>query len=280
MKKILFPTDFSDASNKAFIYALQLAGKTGASITTIHVFKKPDISAVHLPVSLQDFYDSVDLYEFESYKDAIPPLVDMANAYGFGHVELNHELKEGETVETILKIAGQEKADLIVMGTTGARGLKEIFLGSVTGEILENACCPVLAVPEKSDFDGVIDNIGFATSYHEEELKALETLSTLFEVFNPEIHCINVDLSHTEEITHQMDKFAVHLKQHGKNVSTHVLEGTDFQEAVTDFLEQKHIDLFAMVTHKRSFIQELFHYSKTKMLSYHASTPVLALHVS
>lgn len=279
MKKILFPTDFSAAADRAFIYALQLAGKTGASITTIHIYSRPDISAVHLPGALQEFYDSVDLYEFENYKDSIPSLVEMANAYGFSRVDLKHVLMEGETVESILSVAEKDGIDLIVMGTTGARGLKEIFIGSVTGEILENACCPVLAVPEKGEFDGVLNKVAFATGFQQEEVKALDRLIELLAPFHPEIHCVNVDLAHTENIIHRMDQFVPALKTKGRNIITHVLDGTDFQEAMIGFLETHSIDLLAMVTHKRNFIQELFHYSKTKMLSYHCNTPVLALHL-
>lgn len=280
MKKILFPTDFSVAADRAFIYALQLAGKTGASVTTMHVYNRPDISAVHLPGSLQAFYDTVDLYEFENYKDSIPSLVKTANAYGFSHVDLKHVLIEGETIASILSVAEKDQVDLIVMGTTGARGLKEIFLGSVTGEILENACCPVLAVPEKGEFDGVLNKVAFATSFQEEEVAALDQLIELLAAFHPEIHCVNVDLAHTENIVHRMDQFVPALRTKGKNLVTHVLNGTDFKESMIGFLETHAIDLFAMVTHKRSLIQELFHYSKTKMLSYHCNTPVLALHIN
>ncbi|NRB46408.1 MAG: universal stress protein [Saprospiraceae bacterium] len=279
MKKILFPTDLSDAANHAFIYALQLADKWNASITTIHVYQEMQIGDIHLPGSLYNFYQSMDLYSFENYRDSIPVLVELARAKGLEHVEVRHMLEQGEVVESILEAAQKEGTDLIVMGTTGARGLKEIFLGSVAGEVLENASCPVLAVPAKTEFDGKIDNIAYATSYKDEDVEAIKRLAGLLGSFHPQLHCVNVDLAHTEEITQQMDQFQDKVGATEVPISYKVLEGTDMKKALTDFLEAEKVDIIAMLTRKRSFVQELFNYSKTKMMAYHANTPVLALHI-
>jgi len=278
MKKILFPTDLSDAANHAFIYALQLADKWQASITTLHVYQELQVGDVHLPGSLYNFYQTMDLYSFQNYKDSIPVLVDLAENNDMGHIEVRHMLEEGEVVKSILEAADKEAADIIVLGTTGARGLKEIFLGSVAGEILENATCPVLAVPAKAEFDGTIDNIAYATGYQTADANALRQLVELFENFNPNFHCISVDLAHTATWTHQMEEFKQTVGETALPIHYQVIDSTDIQKGITDYLADKQIDIITMLTHKRNFIQELFNYSKTKALAYHASTPVLALH--
>ena len=279
MKKILFPTDLSDAANHAFIYALQLADKWNASITTIHVYQEMQIGDIHLPGSLYNFYQSMDLYSFENYRDSIPSLVELAREKGYENIEVRHMLEEGEVVKNILEAAQKEAVDLIVMGTTGARGLKEIFLGSVAGEVLENAACPVLAVPAKTEFDGQIDNIAYATSCKAEDVAAIKRLVELFGGFNPQLHCVNVDLAHTDSITQQMDQFQDQVGATELPISYKVLDATDMKKALTDFLATEKVDILAMLTHKRNFVQELFNYSKTKMMAYHANTPVLALHI-
>jgi len=279
MKKILFPTDLSDAANHAFIYALQLADKWQASITTLHVYQELQVGDVHLPGSLYNFYQTMDLYSFQNYKDSIPVLVDLAENNDMGHIEVRHMLEEGEVVKSILEAADKEAADIIVLGTTGARGLKEIFLGSVAGEILENATCPVLAVPAKAEFDGTIDNIAYATGYQTADANALRQLVELFENFNPNFHCISVDLAHTATWTHQMEEFKQTVGETALPIHYQVIDSTDIQKGITDYLADKQIDIITMLTHQRNFVQELFNYSKTKALAYHASTPVLALHV-
>lgn len=276
MNKILFPTDFSDAAQKAFIYALHLADKLGAEITTLHAYDLPPVSDIDLTPGLRKFYDNMDLYEFESYRDAVPPLVETARAYGFEHVNMQHVLKKGDAESVILELTVSDAIDLIVMGTTGARGLKEIFMGSTTGEVMENAPCPVLAIPEKASFDGQLDNIAFTTTFAEEEKQTLHVLKDMFGPFEPNIHCINVDLAHTAAYTKRMEHFAAEFKEY-PNMNFQVLDGTDIYEVVTEYMDNNKIDLLAMVTHQRNFLQELFHYSKTKQMAYHAHTPVLAL---
>lgn len=277
MRTILFPTDFSDAATRAFIYALRLAAKIDAKIVTLHVFQKPDLSGLpHIPKSLEEFYNSIDLYEFENYRDAVPVLDKIQDEQDLNAVEVTHTLYEGDTVETILERATAEEAELIVMGTTGARGLKEIILGSVAGEVLENAPCPVLAIPEQAIFDGLINNLAFTTNYQSKEQKGLAKLRELFSNFAPHIHCVNVDLAHTEAYHQRMDDFSAAAGE-ADNLSFHVLDGTDFQTVLTAFLDEMEIDILAMVTHQRTFFEELFHYSKTKALSYHSRTPILSL---
>ena len=276
MKNILFPTDLSPAAEKAFIYALQLASRLDAMVTTLHIYVKPEVKA-KLPHTLSEFYASYDLEEFENYKDAIPPLTEIQKNSGFSDVKVVHLLKPGSRiVPAILQTAREESAGLIVMGTTGARGLREIFLGSIAGEVLENADCPVLAVPEKAEFDGVIDQLAFTTTYKEEERNALEQVVSIMAPFKPQIHCVNVDLAHTETLTHRMDEFRAGFRKH-KNIRFHVLEGNDIKEEIIGFLRDYEIDILAMVTHKRGFLEELFNYSRTKMMSYHARTPVLSI---
>ncbi|MEL6833857.1 MAG: universal stress protein [Bacteroidota bacterium] len=277
MPTILFPTDFSDAATRAFIYALRLAEKLEAKIVTLHVFDKPDMSGfTHIPKTLEEFYNSIDLYEFENYRDAVPALDKIQDEHDLNAVQVTHTLHEGDTVEVILGRVKEEGASMIVMGTTGARGLKEIILGSVAGEVLENASCPVLAVPEQAVFDGVINNIAFTTSYQADEIAGFAKVQEQFAQFKPHIHCINVDLSHTEEYHNRMDGFQEAVGE-APNASFHVLDGTDFQTVLTSFLDQMEIDILAMVTHQRTFFEELFHYSKTKALSYHSRTPILSL---
>ncbi len=276
MKNILFPTDFSEAAEKAFTYALHLADRMRARVITLHVYSRPQVKA-KLPTTLEEFYSTFDLEDFENYKDSIPALRAMQNSQGFSHVEVLHRLERGDkVVPAILRVAGEEAADMIVMGTTGARGLKEIFLGSIAGEILENARCPVLAIPEKPEFDGEINRLAFTTTYKEEEKKALEKVIAITGPFHPEIFCINVDLAHTDPITHRMDRFSADFRER-ENIRFQVLDGNDIREVITTFLKKNRIDVLAMVTHKRNFLEELFNYSRTKMMSYHAETPILSI---
>lgn len=280
MKKILFPTDLSKAAEQAFIYALHLTDKLDATLNTLHVYRKPEVRGGGLPHTLTEFYESYDLDEFKNFKDAIPVLRKIQDEQGFSHLNVQHQLEPGRTVETILGIAKKEDYDMIVMGTTGARGLKEIFIGSVAGEILENAHCPVLAIPEEAAFDGEIDNIAFTVSFQDEEVKGYQKLLEIIAPFKANIHCLNVNLVRTEDMTPRMEQFKAKLSAYNSGNTKaifEILDGTDVREALTDYMDMHNVDVLTMVTHKRNFFEELFRYSRAKEMSYHSDMPVLSI---
>ncbi len=276
MKKILFPTDFSPAADHAFIYALKLAKQISADITTLHCYELPALKGSHLPRTMREIYDSMNLEEFENYRDNVPHLNKIAKEAGLETVHINHIMQEGEAIYNIVRIAKNENADLIVMGTTGASGLKKIFLGSVATEVMENAPCPVVAIPKDAIFDGEIDHIAFATEYKEEEIKALHWLAKWPAIKGAAIHCVHVDLLHVEEIAHKMDAFRRYFTDYS-HLNFNVVDHTHFEKAITEFIEANQIDLLAMVIHHRNFFKELFSYSFTKALAYHLTTPILAI---
>jgi nucleotide-binding universal stress UspA family protein len=116
MKKILYPTDFSETAENAFLYALQVADTLGASVITLHAFDRPDISNFNLPGVLREVYDSIDLDEFENYEDEVPLLRDIATDNGYYHIPMVHVLEEGAPVSAILRTANKNKADLSSWG--------------------------------------------------------------------------------------------------------------------------------------------------------------------
>ncbi len=279
MKKILFPTDFSSAADHAFIYALNFAKKLNASITTVHCYELPTIKNNHLPNTMLSIYESMSLEEFEDYKDNVPHLTEIAEKAGLGNVPINHIMQEGEAVFNILRVAKREQPDLIVMGTTGATGLKKIFFGSVAAEVMENAICPVLAIPEKAEFDGNLDKVAFTTEFKIEEGHVLSWLTKWPGTKNSEIYSVHVDMHHTEDLARRMERFKSQFEKHD-NLHFEVIDHTSFDAAIVQYLEKNDIELLAMVTHRRNFFKELFNYSFTKNLAYHLKTPILSIPIN
>jgi len=276
MKNILFPTDFSEAANAAFIYALHLADHKKASITTLHVYQKPQLKTMTLPHTLDNFFATFDLFEFENYRDNLPKIMEVAHKNGFDHIEINHVLEQGETKEKIIQIAKRDAVDLIVMGTTGARGLKGIFLGSVAAAMLIDAPCPVLAVPEKSTFDDNIDNIAFTSSFRDDEKRGLKILQQLLAPFQPDIYCLNISSKHERATDERMKEWKSAILPSDK-LHFEILEGTNIYKSAMTYVEKNNIDLIAMVTHKRKWIEELFTHNHAKKMSSYGRVPLLSL---
>lgn len=279
MQKILFPTDFSAAADHAFIYALKVAEHLKAEINTVHVYHLPYIQAGNLPRTLREVYDSIVIETFENYRSNVPHLRKIADEHGLSHITIKHAMVESkrDVVSTLLNFAERGAYDFIIMGTTGASGLKEIFLGSVAAEMLENASCPVMAVPEKAVFDGHLDKILMTTEFAENEKIAFRRVLDFADSFGAHVSCAHVDTGHTERYTHRMDKLRNDFTG-VKNLSFEVIDATNVERALAEYIERNGIDILAMLTHKRNFIQELFTYSLTKKMANHLKVPVLALH--
>ncbi|MFK7950383.1 MAG: universal stress protein [Saprospiraceae bacterium] len=276
MKKILFPTDFSNVTQKAFVYALDLANQLNASITTLHAYQKPDVGDFVMPASLSTFYEGLDWNEFENYQQAIPALRKIATDCNLGHIQINHAMIEGETIATITNVAGSENYDLIVMGTEGASVLKEIFVGTYAGEVMEEAPCPVIVVPEGAVFDGRVDKIGVTIDFSTDDTKVINNVLVLANALKAKVEVIHVDLSHTGMITKRVQEFKEAYAHHNELTFVEI-EGSDVVEVIANYAESNAIDILVMVTHKRNFIQELFSFSHAKKMTYQQKVPVYAI---
>ena len=78
MKKILFPTDFSETANNALVYALKMAKNQNATLLILHAYEMPVISATANPVMVQDVYKTIELSNFENFKDQVPSIREIA----------------------------------------------------------------------------------------------------------------------------------------------------------------------------------------------------------
>lgn len=275
MKRILFPTDFSDASIKAFIYALKLADAFQAEVITLHAYELPQLHYGGLPHTLKEVYDSIELESFENYKDQIPMLRDIAEKHNLGHVKISNILKHGDLIWTIKEVVKNEKIDYVVMGTKGATGLKETFLGSNAGSVVTEVNAYVITVPEESEYNG-INNIVFTTRFNEDDKKALMKVLELAKMFGAKVHCLYVKTKKTNvnDVIIQDWKFL--FKDDA--VEFHIIENEDVQQTILNFTNAYEIDLLAMLNYKRGFFEELFRQSLTQKLSYHLQVPLLAIH--
>ena len=142
MKRILFASDFSKASHKAFVAAVRTAKASRAKLTIVHVL------APFLPIA-PDQYVGPETWEeidAQSRKWATRHLGALAEkAAGLG-VRVTTVLAEGHAAKEIGKVARREKSDLIVIGTHGRTGLAKLFLGSIASHVVATAPCPVMTV--------------------------------------------------------------------------------------------------------------------------------------
>lgn len=142
LKKVLFPTDLSDATNAARKYAMAFAGQFQAELHILSVVQDaellmPDPNAPFL-IPANDIAEIIT-----SVEGALTKIVPPAE---FPSIPIIRHVETGTPLQVILDYAKANEIDLIVLGTHGRTGLAHLLLGSTAEHIVRNAPCPVLTV--------------------------------------------------------------------------------------------------------------------------------------
>jgi len=140
---ILVPTDFSETADAALAYAKRLAGRLGASIHLLHVFRDPYAPALYAP----EVYVPVPEETREKALDeARAMLAERLTPDEQVYFRGTTAVVTGLTAKKIVEYAAEHGIELIVMGTHGRRGVAHLLLGSVAEQVIRTAPCPVLTV--------------------------------------------------------------------------------------------------------------------------------------
>lgn len=131
-KKILYPTDFSSASDAGLAWAGSLARDSGATLLILHVEEPPMA------------YGGGELYYGVPEPDTAALEKMLANVRpASADVPVEHRLVVGDPAGEIVRVAEEEGVDLIVLGTHGRTGLSRLLMGSVAEAVVRRAACPV-----------------------------------------------------------------------------------------------------------------------------------------
>ncbi len=138
IQKVVVPVDFSSKMDKILKYAVSVADKLGAEVLFFHVvddFKGYDMMLVH-----PSFVNMSKDLEQKS-KERMQNLVEDHKARSNG---ARGDVAVGDAAEEIINYAKTENADMIIIGTHGAKGLEKILMGSTAEQVAKKAPCPVL----------------------------------------------------------------------------------------------------------------------------------------
>lgn len=274
-KKILFPTDFSEASKNAFIYALKLADVIQAEVVTMHVYQMPQANYINVSEYLREIYDVTELSNFENYKDEVPVLRSIAEENDLSHIKISHALVLGNLIQEIQDTVERENFDFVVMGTKGVTSLKETFFGTNATKIMNNVKALVLVIPEHCQFKP-IQSILFLTQYKSEDTVSFNTVLSLSELFKASVDCLRIVSSDKQIKDDYKEDWMGLIKD--QDVSFHSIEGDDVEGIILSFIDLHKINLIAMHVFHKNFFEKLFETSLSKKLAFHINVPILAIH--
>jgi len=279
MKKILVPTDFSDASHNAFLVALNLARHTKAEVTLCTAYDQPSggmAVMIDLSERLKRNADE-DLYnEICKAKEA-----------GFDDVVIHQQCMRGDTPVVIERLASMEKADIIVMGKTGQSGFSRKLIGSNTAKTINESKHNILVVPEGVGFKEM-KKICFATDLkeHNEEghsfASCLKPMVTLGKTFDSEINVLHITGSESslKELyeTHGTQK--KEIEEALAEVKHNFVFTVDPQvlKALKSHFDNMDYDLVCMIKHGYPWVQKVFKSSPTVEVSVSIKSLLLVIH--
>lgn len=273
MKRILFPTDFSEAAANAFLYVLNYAHAFNAEVVVLHVYDLPVVDMPPLPETSQEIFEAVEFNSFEKFKAELEELHKIANENNLGNISIKNVLNYGDLIYNINQLCREESIDVVMMGTKGATGLKEVFLGSKASGVMQNADVPVIAIPATAKFSPVKSML-FTTQYHDKDNDALLKTIEVSKRLNARVYCVYItNADDPDDIEERIEEWKIYYRD--ENISFFKIPGADVEQSLLDFSENQNIGLIVMRSHKRGFFESLFHTSLTKKMMYHSTIPLL-----
>jgi nucleotide-binding universal stress UspA family protein len=274
MKRILVPTDFSKHSEYALKVAAQFAKKYNAEVYLLHLLELPHQGS-----------DAVshghEIPEIMFFKNAMLNKMDelMDRDY-LDDVNVSKIIQLDLAFNGIMKTIKSNEIDLIIMGSHGASGAKEMFVGSNAEKVVRNSNVPVLVIKdEKENFN--IDHFVFASDFSDEIKKPFEKVVKFANEFGSTLHLVNVNTPNNFKSTRTakklIDDFAAQFNI--DKYETHIYNDSNIEAGVLHIASDLNADLIGMCTHGRKGLAHFLNGSVSESLVNHAHKPVMTFKI-
>lgn len=275
MTRILLPTDFSDNSFEAIRYALMVYKDIECTFYLLNTYTPPVYHSEYLigspgQIGLGDIMQESSMTQLEKLKSRLEGQYENPKHKFIIHSAFNTLLGE------ISEMVEAENIDLIVMGTQGATGAKEILFGTHTVHVIKKARCPIIAIPPKYKFEAPKE-ILFPTDYEiEYKQEKFETLMAIAEQHKSRINVMHVRAGY--DLNEIQEKHKTQLKKLlGNKALFHEEPDNVIIDAINDFQIKKKINLLVMVQNKHTFMERLFIEPIIKKIGFHITVPFMVL---
>lgn len=277
MKKILVPTDFSKEANYAMQLAAEIAERIHAELHLLHVMEIPygsySVMGEFIPSS--SFENVFQVQLIKQTKRELDELVDGLVNRGIDAVA---HFVFGNTYSHIHKTVTAQDMDMIVMGSKGASGLSEFFIGSNTEKVIRHANCPVLTVKGETHLKD-IKSFVYATDCTEEQEQVVRHVKQLQALLGFQLYLVRVITPYNFLVkSSAMDQLNAFAEQHQfKNYILSTIEAEFAEEGILAFAAHNKTDMVAMGTHGRAGLAHLFGGSVSESVANHADIPIWTL---
>jgi len=274
MKRILVPTDFSEHARYASKVAAQIARKNNAEIYLLNLLDLPS----HMNDAVND---GVNIPEVMLYLAKTKErLADLMDEPYFEGLTVHADARLERAFEGIVTYSKEKNADLIVMGSHGASGFQEMFIGSNTEKVVRSSDIPVIIIKaEMEEFN--IERFVFASDFSNEIKKPFQKLVEFANLFEAKLDLVMINTPNS----FKTNDLAENIMQHFisgfpiKNYTLHIYNDTNIEKGIINYSNKANADLIGIATHGRTGLAHFFNGSVSEDIVNHAVKPVITFRI-
>lgn len=271
MKTILIPTDFSSAARHAMRYTFQLFG-TDHNYVILNAYEEPHTTTGSI-ISLRGILS-------ETSQDGLKSELEyIRTELGLTDLNVTTVSEYGDAVRSATEYAKNKGVDLIAMGTTGASGLKEVFVGSVASSMLQSATCPVLAIPTSAEYADP-KNIVLASDLRGKTTpEDLSLFMELVKEYDSKVTVLTVVPPDTDLDMARADRgFDLHGMLDDIDHEFDIEDGDDVEESILEYVQEHNANMVVSIHRDASWFSRLVNPSMSSKLAQHINVPLLTIH--
>ena len=276
MKRILVPIDFSKEAENAARVAAHIARKTGSEIYLVHMLELP-VTTVD-PAEMNAISSEPQIiYFMKLAHEKFEKFIALPFFKGLKVVE---SVQFQHAFSGIIAESEKSNIDLIVMGSQGASGLQEMFIGSNTEKVVRRSKIPVLVIKKEIEQFEVNDMV-FASDFNKESKTTFQRVADFANLFDAKLHLLYINTIHNFNTTKNIEKRIADFMDDFdfNNYTTMIYNDISIEKGILSYARDIDADLIALNTHGRSGLSQLFNGSIGQELANHALRPVITFKI-
>lgn len=277
MKNILLPTDFSENSWNAIKYAIQLYEDESCTFHLYHAYT-PVVYNIEYVLMAPAQFGMVDAVR-DAAKESLSKMLIRIHKEFKGNT--NHKFETVARFDTLISgvkaVIEQRDINLIVMGTKGATGAKEILFGSNTVQVFNTIKCPILAIPSNYGYEPPHDLLfptDLKVSYLNTQINTLQDLAVLH---HSRVNVLHVSTDHGLTSVQKENQSQLEAIFKESAYLFHDFKNMDIPDAISEFQVKHKINFLAMINNKHSIFENLFFKNTINQIGFHLNIPFLVI---
>ena len=274
MRKILVPTDFCEVSEYALDFARQIAQQENSELLLLNVIEHAS-AATFNTMGITDFDPMESIYMKKMIERVTAKMEEIKNSPDFSTVNIKTKVVVGNPFVAISEEVVKTETDLVVMGTEGAEGMDELFVGSNAEKVIRSANCPVLTIKSKTNIEDIND-IVFASDFKSPGEGIVAYIKEAQSIFNAKLRLIIINTPGSFTTTKSdLELMEVFASEKGlENYTMDVYNDFNEEDGIIYFADEIEADMIAIGTHGRTGLYHVLTGSIAEDVANHSSKPV------